>query len=155
RVKVRQNCKALEVKQTTRFLLLFLLLALQLSAVEVGLDLVFQEPYAALVKGKKIGLITNHTAINKSLETSVQCCLQAKEKNSFELVALFAPEHGIYGDIHAEKDVATTKSDEGLLVHSLHGKTRRPTPDMLKGINLLVFDIQDIGVRSYTYASTL
>lgn len=143
------------MKQTTRFLLLFILFTLKALALEVGLDLVFSDPYVTMVKGKKIGLITNQTSVNKSLETSVRLFLKEQEKNKFELVALFAPEHGIYGDIHAEKEVANTRSDEGLPVHSLHGKTRRPTPEMLKGINLLVFDIQDIGIRSYTYASTL
>ncbi|MCE5294380.1 MAG: DUF1343 domain-containing protein, partial [Chlamydiales bacterium] len=76
-------------------------------------------------------------------------------KAKIELVALFAPEHGLYGDTHAGLAVASSKTEEGLPIHSLHGVTRRPTAQMLKGISLLVFDIQDLGARSYTYASTL
>ncbi len=143
------------MKQTTRFFLALLLVALKLQAVEVGLDLVFQPPYEEMLKGKKVGLITNHTAINSHLETSIQLFLKEQSRIKFELVSLFAPEHGLYGDTHAGKNIASAKSDEGLPIHSLHGITRRPTAQMLKGISLLVFDIQDVGSRSYTYATTL
>ena len=85
----------------------------------------------------------------------MQLFLKEQKQNEFELIALFAPEHCIYGDTHAGIHVASIKTEEGLPVHSLHGQTRRPTQQMLKGINLLVFDIQDIGSRSYTFATTL
>ncbi len=143
------------MKQATSFLLVLLLFIIKLQAVEVGLELVFQPPYAEFLKGKKIGLITNHTAINRSFETSIQLFLREQERKNFELVALFAPEHGIYGDSHAGVDITSSKTEEGLPIHSLHGATRRPTKEMLKGISLLVFDIQDVGARTYTYASTL
>ncbi|MBS0637838.1 MAG: DUF1343 domain-containing protein [Verrucomicrobia bacterium] len=143
------------VKQTTSFLCLLLLFVCRLYAVDVGLDLVFQPPYNEKIKGKKIGLITNHTAVNKNLQTSIQLFLQEQEAQKYELIALFAPEHGLYGDAHAGANVASSKSEEGLPIHSLHGLTRRPTADMLKGLSLLVFDIQDLGTRSYTYETTL
>ncbi len=127
----------------------------KVHSVEVGLDLVFTAPYNEQLKGKKIGLITNHTAVNKRFETSVFAFLKEQKASEYELIALFAPEHGIDGDTHAGKHVHSTKSEEGLPIHSLHGETRRPTAQMLKGISLLVFDIQDIGSRSYTFATTL
>lgn len=72
------------------------------------------------------------------------------------LVALFAPEHGVRGDAHAGDHVENvTDPKTGLPVYSLHGKTRRPTPEMLKDIDALVYDIQDIGCRSFTYISTM
>ncbi len=146
------------MKQTTSFfhiLLILFLYVTNLSAIEVGLDVVFHPPYAELLKGKKVGLITNQTAINRSLETSIQLFLREQDRKNFELVALFAPEHGLYGDSHAGASVASSKTEEGIPIHSLHGATRRPTKEMLKGISLLVFDIQDVGARTYTYASTL
>lgn len=142
--------------QTTRILsLLLLLFTIHLSAVDVGLDLVFQTPYAEILKGKKVGLVTNQTATNASFESAVDLFARHQEKLQYELKALFAPEHGLYGDIFAEKDVATSKTEAGIPIYSLYGQTRRPTEQMLKGLSLLVFDMQDIGSRSYTYASTL
>jgi len=142
--------------KTTRILLLTLIfVTTALSAIEVGLDLLFQPPYIELLKGKKVGLITNQTAINAKQESALELFTRQQEGASFELKALFAPEHGIYGDIFAEKEVVNLKTDSGIPIYSLYGPTRRPTEQMLKGLSLLVFDIQDIGSRSYTYASTL
>ena len=123
--------------------------------VQTGLDRIFQEPFCKALKGKKIGLITNQTAVNKNLESSVTLFCKHQESCSFELVALFAPEHGLTGAQYAGKLVQNDKSKAGIPIYSLHGQTRRPTKEMLKNVNLLVFDIQDIGSRSYTYASTL
>lgn len=129
--------------------LLFLFTSL-FAGVKVGVDVFFEEEkYVQLIQGKKIGLITNHTAVNKDLITTLEL-FRAKT----HLVAVFAPEHGLYGDVYADKDVENGNV-KGVPVYSLHGKTRRPTPEMLKGLDLLVFDIQDIGSRSYTYISTL
>lgn len=149
------------MKQTTRifaFLFAFFtfsLLAADSANIEVGVDRVFQPPYAKLLNGKKIGLITNQTGASRSAQSTMELFRVMQEKGEFELVALFAPEHGLYGDIFAEKEVANAKTEEGTPIYSLYGATRRPTNEMLKGLSLLVFDIQDIGTRSYTYASTL
>lgn len=70
-------------------------------------------------------------------------------------MALFAPEHGLQGKAYASRHVADSQDRDGIPIHSLHGTTRRPTQQMLKGIDLLIYDIQDIGSRSYTYINTL
>jgi uncharacterized protein YbbC (DUF1343 family) len=134
-------------------LLAFLILAVTLHAkVEVGLDLFFKDGRAEMIRHKRVGLITNQTGVNSALVSSIELFQQnAKE---FSLVALFSPEHGISGTAYAGEKVESGKR-KAIPVHSLHGKTRRPSEQMLQGIDVLVFDIQDIGVRSYTYASTL
>lgn len=114
--------------RTSRILLFFVLLTIKLSAVELGLELVFQPPHAEFLKGKKIGLITNQTAVNHALDTSMALFYHKQKALGFELKALFAPEHGIYGDLYADKEVAQTKTEEGIIVYSLYGATRRPTP---------------------------
>lgn len=132
------------------FFLIFLFHLPAFSRVQVGADLLFEN--RALLKGKKIGLITNQTGINGSLQTTF-AALKANAKD-YQLVAVFAPEHGFFGDTHAGDEVEDNKLGN-IPLYSLHGKHRRPTNEMLSGINLLIFDIQDIGSRSYTYLSTL
>lgn len=122
------------------------------AKVQLGVDLFFQEGAVNQLRGKRVGLITNHTGMNKDLISTIELFKQhAKE---YELVALFAPEHGLHGAIAAAEDIKDSKS-HGLTVYSLHGATRRPTDQMLANIDVLVYDIQDIGCRSYTYATTL
>lgn len=118
--------------------------------VRLGVDVLPDRVPEALA-GKRVGLITNHTGRN-SHGTSTIDVLAGIE--GIELVALFAPEHGIRGvgsgRIESEVDERT-----GLTIHSLYGATRKPTPGMLEGVEALVFDIQDVGARQYTYASTM
>ena len=120
------------------------------SKVFTGLDVMQRDGFAAL-KGRRVGLITNHSGINRTGEHILD--LMHASPN-VELVAIFTPEHGIRGDadrgVESGVDTAT-----GLPIHSLYGKTRKPTDDMLEGIDTLVFDIQDIGARFYTYIATL
>jgi uncharacterized protein YbbC (DUF1343 family) len=123
--------------------------------VELGIDRVFSPPYNDSLKGKKIGLITNQTGVNSKLQSTIDLFYSQQKACSFELKALFGPEHGLFGDIYADNPIASSISVHGIPIHSLYGTTRRPTAEMLKGITLLVFDIQDIGSRSYTYISTL
>lgn len=137
------------------FSLLFLLLSFSCFAIELGVDRVFSPPYDKQLKGKKIGLITNQTGANRHAESTMELFSTMQDKCGYELKALFAPEHGLYGDVFADKEVASSKTETGTPIFSLYGATRRPTAEMLKEISLLVFDIQDIGTRSYTYASTL
>ena len=121
----------------------------ELPAVRLGIENL--DGSLALFKGKRVGLITNATGVDRNYRRSVDIL-----KDKVNLVALFAPEHGLRGNVVAgaavphEKDAAT-----GLPIYSLHGDNRKPTAAMLKGIDVLAFDIQDIGARSYTYVYTM
>lgn len=141
-----------------RYLILLLIFSSPLQAVpkvKVGIDQLMEENYAPLLKGKKIGLITNHTAINSNLVSTIDVLKTNAPKKGYSLVALFSPEHGITGAVYAEQIINESKDIDNIPIYSLYGKTQRPTEKMLKGINLLIFDIQDIGTRSYTYISTM
>jgi len=120
-----------------------------------GVDLLFTEEYAPLLKNKRIGLITNHTAVNRELKSTKDLLKAYGPTYGYKLTALFAPEHGINGIAYAEENEKDSLDLDGIPIFSLHGKTRRPTGEMLKKIDLLIYDIQDIGARSYTYISTL
>ena len=118
--------------------------------VLTGIDALRADNFA-LLRGKRVGLITNHTGRARDGATTIDLIHEAKD---VQLVALFSPEHGIRGILDAkvmsEKDEKT-----GLVIHSLYGETRRPTDEMLKGIDTLVLDLQDIGARFYTYMTTM
>jgi uncharacterized protein YbbC (DUF1343 family) len=129
--------------------------AKQSPKVTVGADLFFTEDYSHLLNKKKVGLLTNQTAVNKDMESTVNLLKKNAKKYNYTLTALFAPEHGINGSSHASEQIYDQKDEDNIIIYSLHGKTRRPTKEMLKKIDLLVYDIQDIGSRSYTYISTL
>lgn len=106
-----------------------------------------------LLRGKRVGLITNQTSMTGRGERTRSLFQRAL---GGQLTALYAPEHGIDGTIGAGKHVSTRRdSVTGLTVYSLYGPTRKPTPAMLAPIDVLVFDLQDIGCRSYTYISTM
>jgi uncharacterized protein YbbC (DUF1343 family) len=122
------------------------------AKVKTGIE-VLQERNFDILKGKRVGLITNPTGITSKLKQTIDVLAEAP---GVRLVALFGPEHGVRGDIEAGKYVESYVDDRtGLPVYSLYGKTRKPTPEMLSGLDALIYDIQDIGVRSYTYISTL
>ena len=124
----------------------------QIPSVTTGIEVLRNELFAPL-KGKRVGLITNPTGVDSRLRSTVDILKSAPGVN---LVALFGPEHGVRGD-HAAGDRVGSYTDRetGLPVYSLYGKTRKATPEMLKGIDILVYDIQDIGCRSYTFISTM
>jgi uncharacterized protein YbbC (DUF1343 family) len=120
--------------------------------ITTGIEVLKQEHFK-LLQGKRVGLITNPTGVDNRLVSTADILFQAPEVN---LVALFGPEHGIRGNVHAGDHVNSNKDEAtGLPVYSLYGKTRKATPEMLKGIDVLVYDIQDIGCRSFTYISTM
>jgi uncharacterized protein YbbC (DUF1343 family) len=120
--------------------------------VETGLESLIKSDYA-LLKGKKVGLVTNPTGVDHYLRSAVDILYNAPD---VELVALYGPEHGVRGEFTAGEHVDFEKDPStGLPVYSLYGKTRKPTPEMLRDIDVLVYDIQDIGSRSYTFISTL
>lgn len=120
--------------------------------IKTGIE-VLKEQNFKILEGKRVGLITNPTGVDNSLTSTVDILFNAPNVN---LVALYGPEHGVRGDIHAgDKVASSTDPNTGLPVFSLYGATRKPTPDMLKDIDVLVYDIQDIGCRSFTYISTM
>ncbi|HEX6940022.1 MAG TPA: DUF1343 domain-containing protein [Longimicrobiales bacterium] len=105
------------------------------------------------LRGRRVGLITNHTGKNASGVSTIDLL---HDHPDIELVALFSPEHGIRGAAEAGEYVESGRDARtGLPIHSLYGRTREPTPEMLEGVDVLVFDIQDIGARYYTYVWTM
>ncbi|MBO4331935.1 MAG: DUF1343 domain-containing protein [Paludibacteraceae bacterium] len=122
------------------------------AQVKTGID-VLQESGFSILAGKKVGLLTNPTGIDRNMRSTIDILYAAKE---VDLTTLFAPEHGIRGSELAGALVANTVDKlTGLPVYSLHGKTRKPTAEMLKNVDVIVYDIQDIGCRSYTFISSL
>jgi len=121
-------------------------------SVRTGLDVVVAGGFSEF-KGKRVGIITNQTGSDRERRHIADLFHEADE---VELVALFGPEHGIRGDIEAGAKVATrVDANTGVTVYSLYGETRKPTPEMLKNIEALIFDMQDAGARFYTYISTM
>jgi uncharacterized protein YbbC (DUF1343 family) len=127
----------------------------QISAgpkVKTGIEVLRSRGFEGLA-GKRVGLVTNPSGVDSHLNTTIDILFEAPEVN---LVALYGPEHGVRGNAYAGDKVADSRdSKTGLPVYSLYGATRKPTPQMLEGIDVMVYDIQDVGVRSYTFISTL
>lgn len=122
----------------------------EIGNVYPGIDVLAERNFDILA-GKRVGLITNHTGISRGNISDIDILYAAKE---FKLVALFSPEHGIRGT--ADEKVASGMDEKtGLPIHSLYGATRKPTPEMLANLDVLVFDMQDIGTRFYTYIGTM
>ncbi len=118
--------------------------------VYTGLDVLELDHFSPF-QGKRIGLITNQTGVDRFGKRNIDVMRAA----GIKLAALFSPEHGIAGAEDRENIGDAVDAASGIKIWSLYGKTRRPTPEMLRGVDLLVFDIQDIGARFYTYESTL
>lgn len=122
------------------------------DAVVPGVEVLLTDS-TSLVRGRSVGLVTNQTGVGRSGESTIDLLDRAE---GVELVALFSPEHGIRGAAEAGAAVADDEDPEtGLPVYSLYGETRKPTASMLEGLDVLVFDIQDVGARYYTYVSTM
>jgi uncharacterized protein YbbC (DUF1343 family) len=117
---------------------------------KTGIDVLEQQNFAPL-RGKRIGLITNQTGVDSAGHRTIDVLAHAA---GVELVALFSPEHGIRGGADEAVPNASDPTT-GLRIYSLYGPTRRPTPEMLATLDALVFDIQDAGVRFYTYVTTM
>ena len=118
--------------------------------VQTGLDVLEAEKFAPL-RGKHVGLITNHTGLDYQERTTINVLAHAP---GVQVVALFSPEHGIAG--HSDEKLSSSKdASTGLPIFSLYGDHLRPTDEMLQGIDALVFDVQDAGVRFYTYTTTM
>lgn len=122
------------------------------TATKPGVEVLRDNDFKQLA-GKRVGLITNPTGVDNNLKSTVDILHEAK---GVELVALFGPEHGVRGNVHAGDEFGnTTDPATGVKVFSIYGKTKKPTKEMLSGIDALVYDIQDIGCRSFTFVSTL
>lgn len=134
------------------FVLLWTTVYATSRTVQTGLEVLRSNNYRQL-EGKRIGLITNPTGIDRSFQSTIDILHNAP---NVKLVALYGPEHGVRGDVYAG-DKVDNRVDvrTGLPVFSLYGATRKPTKEMLQGIDALVYDIQDNGCRSFTYISTM
>lgn len=154
--KNRKNILTSGVRLEKTLLLLFLCLSLGAQAqkihIKTGIEVLKSQNFRYL-EGKRVGLITNPTGVDNELRSTIDILHEAPNVN---LVALYGPEHGVRGDVHAGDHVSDQRDPAtGLPVYSLYDKTRKATPEMLKDVDVLVYDIQDIGCRSFTYISTL
>ena len=120
--------------------------------VKPGIEVLRDMDFAPL-KGKRVGLLTNPTGVDNQLKSTIDILHEAP---GVELVGLYAPEHGVRGDVHAGDHVDTfVDPATGVTVYSCYGKNRKPTPEMLKDVDVLIYDIQDIGCRSFTFISSM
>ena len=135
--------------------LFIIMLSIAFSAIAVvkpGIEVLRDGGFAQL-QGKRVGLVTNPSGIDNNLKSTVDILNEAP---GVKLVALFGPEHGVRGNAHAGDAVGDeVDAKTGVKMYSLYGKTHKPTPEMLRDIDVLVYDIQDIGCRSYTFYATM
>ena len=133
-------------------LFIFLLSQSLFAQVKTGIE-VLRENNFNILEGKRVGLLTNPTGVDRKLKSTIDILFEAPNVN---LTTLFAPEHGVRGDEYAGARIDNTKDEKtGLPVYSLHGKVKKPTPEMLANVDVIIYDIQDIGCRSYTFISSL
>lgn len=122
------------------------------TKVRPGIEVLESREFEGL-KGKRVGLVTNPSGVDRNLRSTIDILHDAKD---VELVALFGPEHGVRGDAYAGDKVSDDVDPvTGVKVFSIYGKYREPSQEMLDGIDVMVYDIQDVGTRSYTFISTL
>ena len=122
------------------------------SAVKTGIEVLREKNFEGLV-GKKVGLVTNPSGVDSHLNSTVDILFNAP---GVELVAIYGPEHGVRVDLYAgDKINDSIDPVTGLPVYSIYGSTRKPTQEMLEGVEVMVYDIQDVGARSYTFISSL
>lgn len=129
------------------------IVSMSLSAhVKPGVEVLRDSGFKGL-QGKRVGLITNPTGVDNNLKSTVDILNEAPD---VKLVGLYAPEHGVRGDVHAGDKVDNfVDPATGVTVYSIYGKNRKPTPEMLKDVDVLIYDIQDNGCRSFTFISTM
>ena len=129
------------------------IVSMSLSAhVKPGVEVLRDSGFKGL-QGKRVGLITNPTGVDNNLRSNVDILNEAP---GVKLVGLYAPEHGVRGDVHAGDKVDNfVDPATGVTVYSIYGKNRKPTPEMLKDVDVLIYDIQDNGCRSFTFISTM
>ena len=122
------------------------------NMVKLGIDVLIETEFE-LIKGKKISLITNQKGFTSQHESTIDVLNRLP---NVKLIAVFAAEHGIRGDIKdGEKFSTSVDKRTGIIVYSLYGKMQRPTYEMLRNIDVIIYDMQDIGSRAYTYIYTM
>lgn len=131
------------------FIFLVFTFSLWAKPISLGVDLFFNEGFYETLKDHRVALLTNHTGVDSKMRSTID--LVAKH---LQLCALFSPEHGLKGHHYAFESVSHSDLN-GIPIYSLHGDTRRPTKEMLKDIDVVIYDIQCTGVRPYTYPTTL
>ncbi|MCI0494215.1 DUF1343 domain-containing protein [candidate division KSB1 bacterium] len=145
----------LKIKYLVTIYFLFLLLMScqdSLPKFKLGIDVMVNSKFAT-IQGKRVAIITNQTGLDSQGNHIIDLFFTAP---GVELVALFGPEHGIRGDVEGGFDINDQKDPKtGVPIISIYGNTNKPTPEMLQGIDVLIFDIQDVGARFYTYISTM
>lgn len=140
------------MKYTLSCLLIGLAATVATAQVKPGVEVLRDGGFEGL-QGKRVGLITNPTGVDNKLKSTVDILAEAP---GVKLTGLFAPEHGVRGDVHAGDKVDNMVDPAtGVPVYSIYGKTRKPSPEMLKDIDVLIYDIQDNGCRSFTFISTM
>ena len=146
------------IMKTLRFILSVALCLSVLSAkagdavVKTGIEVLESRAFEGLV-GKRVALLTNPSGVDRQLRSTIDILYNAPGVN---LVALLAPEHGVRGDVYAGASIDdSTDPATGCPVYALYGRTRKPTPEMLKGVDVVVYDIQDVGSRTYTFISAM
>lgn len=138
-------------RRIMNLLMLFCIISAS-ARVKTGIEVLRDDGFHAL-QGKRVGLLTNQTGVDAELNSTIDILHSA---DGVDLAVLFAPEHGVRGDIAAGASVANQRDARtGLRIYSLYGSTKKPTREMLAGLDALVYDIQDIGCRSYTFISTM
>lgn len=121
----------------------------------LGIEMLEQQHFEPL-QGKRVALCTNPTGVDHQLRSTVDILFEGQQVGDYKLVAFFGPEHGVRGNAHAGDAVSNeVDAKTGIPMMSLYGKTRKPSAEMLSGIDCVVYDIQDIGCRSFTYISTM
>lgn len=133
-------------------ILLIFTASISAAKVQTGIEVLRADGFK-LLEGKRVGLTTNPTGVDSNLKSTIDILWEAENVN---LVALYGPEHGVRGNVHAG-DVVDNEVDKktGLKMYSLYGKTKKPNKEMMDEIDVMVYDIQDNGCRSYTYISTM
>ena len=140
------------IKGSIVSILLIFTASVNAATVQTGIEVLRADGFK-LLEGKRVGLTTNPTGVDSNLKSTIDILWEAENVN---LVALYGPEHGVRGNVHAG-DVVDNEVDKktGLKMYSLYGKTKKPNQEMMDEIDVMVYDIQDNGCRSYTYISTM
>lgn len=142
----------MNLKKNILLALAMLFATSMLAQVKPGIEVLRDNDFAQL-KGKKVGLITNPTGVDNNLKSTIDILHEA---DGVELVGLYAPEHGVRGDVHAGDHVDNfVDPATGVTVYSIYGKNRKPSAEMLKDVDVLIYDIQDNGCRSFTFISSM
>lgn len=124
------------------------------AGVEPGVDVLFKN-HCELLQGHRIGLLTTQIMLDAQAIPTYQRFKKESSRCKFKLISLFAPEHGFWAGLPAEEKIVQEHDEKGLIIHTLYGDLRRPSKSQLNEIDLMVVDLQDVGIRTYTYVSTL